>query len=223
MTDQPATPFGIADTSAPAAPVDPRLAALYPGDVPSAPAATSKDAAPQSPQDRAELLYPNDVRKPEPEGAADKPAAAPSADGPTAYELTAPQGFDLAPEMVEQAAPVFRSLGLSNDQANRLLPLAGKLIDRHISSTEDEFSALKSDWAKATMADPQLGGAKWAGTRRDIDRAFTASGASADFKRFLDETGLGSHPEMIRIFSFFGRLASKSAAGPRLSSLYPND
>jgi hypothetical protein len=46
---------------------------------------------------------------------------------------------------------VLRELGLSNESANKLMPLAAKLIDRHIESVEDEFGDLKKGWAAATL------------------------------------------------------------------------
>src|SRR4051812_21105599 len=45
---------------------------------------------------------------------------------PDQYQLTAPEGLTLDPVAIELATPVFRELGLSNEQANKLMPVAGQ-------------------------------------------------------------------------------------------------
>jgi hypothetical protein len=148
---------------------------------------------------------------------------------PTSYQLTPPDGFEINDEIVAEFDPVFRELGLNNDQANKLMPLAGRLIERITSANEDEFTALRADWARRTKADAQIGGANWPETARLVGRALDAAGSprGSEFRQYLDETGLGNHPEMVRIFRYFGTLVDRSAQTPttpqdRSAILYGN-
>ena len=64
------------------------------------------------------------------EEAVEAPAAAEAPAGPPEkYEL-AMEGVTLDEGLVAEAEPIFRELGLSNDQANALLPLAPKLMEK---------------------------------------------------------------------------------------------
>jgi hypothetical protein len=174
--------------------------------------------------------------------------AAPEAEGgdpaveapvvPEAYELTAPEGFEgLDAELVEAATPVFKELGLTNEQANKLLPLAPAIFAKaeaaFTARLTDAMLSQKSDWAKAAMADPQLG-ADWNGTLGLVAKGMDAAGFPEGhaFRTALAETGFGNHPDMIRLVRMVGELASEGAfvAGGAatakidpLKQLYPND
>ena len=50
------------------------------------------------------------------------------AGAPKRYELSAPEGFPIDAEALELATPIFQELGLSNDQANKLMPVAAQLL-----------------------------------------------------------------------------------------------
>lgn len=178
----------------------------------------------------AEILYPDD--KPQPEEASptdDK--AEPKADGETAqdYDLRMPDGVALDNDLLTQAAPVLRDVGLSNDQANKLVPLVGQIQDRFHQTQMDAFGELRASWAKQAKADPQLGGANWSETVRLTAVALEAAGAGmgSEFRGLMDESGLGNHPEVIRVFRSLGRqLAAKGRGGEspsREQVLYPND
>ncbi len=184
------------------------------------------------PRNAAEILYPDDQPKPEGEAPdAEKPPAE-SAEGTAAgeYKLTMPDGVPLDQELMGKAAPVFREMGLSNDQASRLVPLVSEVQQRVVMALGDDFTALKTDWAKAAKSDPQLGGARWSETMRLADTAMTAGGApkGSEFRELLDESGLGNHPAFIRVFRALGEHLARGASvrGGKLSReqiLYPND
>jgi len=184
------------------------------------------DVAPSADADPAAILYPDDA----PASEAETPPAGDPAAPPTDYQLTAPEGFDLSPQMLEEAAPVFRELGLDSEGANRLMPLAGKLADHIVTGLESDHSTLKKDWAKATLADPHIGGANWNETRRLVDTAmkYVGAGPQSELRELLNESGLGNHPAFVRAFRQFGAVLARKPGDPapkqdRLSTLYPND
>lgn len=130
---------------------------------------------------------------------------------PEAYELTAPEGFSLDAKHVEAATPVFKELGLTNDQANKLMPVAAEFAKDIASGIEarqlQEVTAWRNERLTEAKADPEVGGAKWDESIALSAKALDQFGATkgSEFRNWLTETGLGNHVEFIRMFSKIGR------------------
>src|SRR4051794_2479180 len=113
---------------------------------PELPARPEGAAPPPNPdalshEERIRELYPNDPPNEEreiEEAEVEPPTIIKTGD----YELTAPDGFEIAPDMLKEAAPIFRDLGISNEGANKLMPLGAKLIERHEDAKLDEFESM---------------------------------------------------------------------------------
>lgn len=170
--------------------------------------------------------------------------SADGADGPPEkYELSLTvkdaegkdQKVDIDPVLLTEATPILKELGLSNEQANKVAGLVPKVQERLIQQQNDDFSAVKAGWAKEAQADEEIGGKKWKETQAFAARALDHFGApkGSPFRALLDETGLGNHPEMIRMFRKIGEAAGEDgtfARGdakidkkPREEVLYPED
>ncbi len=123
------------------------------------------------------------------------PAVAAPAGAPAAYTaFTAPEGVTLAPTVVTAFEGVSRELGLPQDKAQLVIDkLAPALAQHAVTSTE----TARADMLAASKADTEVGGEKF-------DENLAVAGLAMDayfkpeFKKFLNETGLGNHPEMIR-------------------------
>jgi hypothetical protein len=137
-------------------------------------------------------------------GADDRPGV------PDSYALTAPEGMSLDPEAVAAATPVLRELGLSNEQANKLVPVAGQfaqgIMDKSNRAILAQVQADRKAWLDSARADPEIGGRHWDATLDTASRALDALGFArgSPFRVLLDESGLGNHPEMIRAFKKVG-------------------
>lgn len=133
------------------------------------------------------------------------------AKAPEKYELVAPDGFEqLDTEIVAEAEPILRELDLTNDQANKLMPLAGQLVKKTIERAEkaitDRAIAQRKEWADALEADADVGGAKKAEALSAAARVFDHYGLKKGegLRQLLDESGLGNNPEMVRLFARIG-------------------
>lgn len=182
-------------------------------------------------------LYPNEAGS-VPDAAADMqtPAAgevtqATGADAlPERYELKL-EGVHLDPKLVSEAEPIFREMGLSNKQANALLPIAPKLIasaeEAVMQRLIDGGATQRKAWLDAFANDREIGGANRAESTRLAQKGMEVMGFGADhpFRRALNDTGFGNHPDMIRILRRIGATSGGSGAGARAlaSRLYPND
>lgn len=152
----------------------------------------------------------------------------------------------LDPALLEVATPVFKDIGLTNEQAGKLLPLVGDVQQRLVEQQADQFAKLRADWAKQCQDDPDIGGAKLDETKRLAAKAldhYTGPAASKDkdgndvpnaFRQLLNDSGLGNHPVMAKFLRQVGADLSEDGSfvrntnevQPKLSreqELYPND
>ena len=141
----------------------------------------------------------------------DKPEGEAAPEGPPeAYELTAPEGITLDAEAVELATPVFKDLGLNNEQANKLMPVAAdfakRIQEKSQQAVMSEVMAQRAAWAEEAQNDPDIGGAKFAETMALSAKALDTLGypKGSPFRTFLTDSGLGNHPEMIRAMRRIG-------------------
>lgn len=149
-----------------------------------------------------------------PPAQAETPAGAPEA-----YEITltneAGEAIPLDQEIVAEASEAFRELNLTNEQANKLAPLALKLAQKHVAAAEEQaatmISQARKDWLEAFKADPELGGAKTDETLHIAARGLDALGYKEGhpFRELLNISGLGNHPDMIRVFHKLGSVVGE--------------
>lgn len=145
-------------------------------------------------------------------------------------------------ELLAEATPVLKELGLSNEAANKLAPFILKAQERATQRQNDEFATVKADWAKQAKDDPEIGGKAWKDTTALSAKALDhfigpvkdAEGKPNEFRQLLDQTGLGNHPAMIRAFRKIGEALSEDGTiarsdavettkKSREEALYPDD
>lgn len=124
--------------------------------------------------------------------AAATPAAA--ATVPEKYEFVAPEGTTLDGSVVTAFSEVSKDIGLSQEAAQKVID---KLAPTLAARSAEAAAQVRSDLLSAAKADPEIGGDKFDATvakaKVTMEACFTPA-----FSKFLDESGLGNHPEMIR-------------------------
>lgn len=170
------------------------------------------------------------------DGAADDAAAQ---GPPEKYEL-ALEGVDLDAPLVEAAEPVLRELGLTNDQANTLLPVANQLVERTrdgvMQQLVDAAGQQRADWLAIAKKDETIGGKNWDETVHLSAKGLDALGFTEGhpFRQALTETGFGNHRDMIFAFRKIGEMVGEDGAFVRSDAwatvqpdvakrLYPDD
>lgn len=141
------------------------------------------------------------------------------AGAPETYELSLKdeEGNDVAldPEMVQAADAVLRELDLSNEQANRLLPLAQQMTlrgqDSALKAVSDAGAEQAKTWLETAKAAEDIGGSNFTSTIEAAAVGLDALGLTkgTEFRELLDTSGLGNHPDMIRTFAQLGKLAGE--------------
>jgi hypothetical protein len=131
---------------------------------------------------------------------------------PDAYDFKVPEGFEIDSEVLEQFTGIAKQLGLTQEQAQGVVDLQTKLIEKGEATRQEALqNALDeqaSRWADEIKNDPELGGAKFEETTRVALRAVQAF-ATDDLRLLLNESGIGNHPEMVRLFHAIGLAISE--------------
>ena len=178
----------------------------------AAPAASEPSPSPAPAEQAQEPAADPDKPEPsddKPEQGSDKDKK-PETQAPEKYELTAPEGTELDSKAVELFEPVARELDLTNEQAQKLAGLWPQLQEQMQQRQAESWGQQVEKWAADTKADKEIGGDKYAGAVGHAQKALDTF-ASKEFREFLDTTGMGNHPEMVRAFAKVGKLMSEDS------------
>lgn len=177
------------------------------GDKPAEGAADWKEYVPdpaKSAGENARLKAEHDKTKPADDKAKkDDPADKVPDDGK--YALTMPEGVQVDQEMLDALGPDFKDLGLTNAQAQKLADKFIAVQTARATKQGEVWAATVSKWADDAKADKEIGGDKWGGTVTNAMRAVNQLGTPA-LKEYLESTGGGNHPELIRFMAKVGAM-----------------
>jgi hypothetical protein len=169
---------------------------------PDAPASAISAAAAADTKADAAAGATDAADKAKPEGEA-KPA-----DGaPEKYELKLPEGMQLDDAALAAATPVFKELGLTNEQAQKLSDIYAARMADVAKQQRDAWTAQQEGLVSSMKSDAEFGGDKFAASLGSIAKAIDGvmGKEAAAFKRMLDSTGAGNHPEMARLLYRVGK------------------
>lgn len=190
-------------------PTDPGTAApaAEPTTLITEPAATPavEQTQTEAPTDKPAEVDPN--AKPEGEAEAkpeDKPAGAPE----TYEDFTLPEGVTLDAELGTDLKAIAKDLNLPQEQAQKLADLALKHGQKLANTQAEQLAAARNTWANESKADKEFGGDKFEANMAVAKKAADTY-ASDSLKALLDQTGLGNHPEIIRLFHKVGQTISE--------------
>jgi len=167
-----------------------------------------------------------------------KPADGESADdgkptgAPEQYEdFTAPEGVKLDAEVAGEFKTLAKELNLPQDQAQKVADIGVKLAQKWQAQQATALSEAAAKWATDSTADKEFGGDKLQENLGVAKKALDTFG-SPELKTLLNESGLGNHPEIIRLLFKAGKaisedthVAGKPGSTPAASAaqrMFPN-
>lgn len=131
---------------------------------------------------------------------------------PEKYEFTMPDGVEMDSEMLAEFEPIAKELGLSQEKAQKLVDIQIKSLQKlqaaHEIQQEEAFKEMTTQWATAAKADSEYGGAKFNENLSVAQKALKQF-ASEGLIEYLNSSGLGNHPEVIRTFVKVGKAISE--------------
>ncbi len=140
---------------------------------------------------------------------AEKPAEPPAPVVPEAYAFASlPDGYSISEEQLAAFSPVLKDLGLTQEQADKLVAFDAQ---RSLAAQEaNQQQAIEfrnkqvGEWETALRSDAEFGGANF-DANVAVAQQFLTDFGSPELSAFLAESGLGSHPEVVRMFHKAGK------------------
>lgn len=159
-----------------------------------------------------------------PDAGADGGAKAPGT-GAAPVEVKLPEGVVASADDIKAFSALAGELGLDSTKAQKIVDFQAALTKRAMEGAEkagaDARTAAREQtlagWAKEIETDKELGGAKFEETKQLASKVMRAVG-SPKLVAFLDESGLGSHPEMVRFFRSIGARMSEDTLSGSLAT-----
>lgn len=149
-----------------------------------------------------------------------------SATAPQQYaDFTVPEGYSLAGEHGEKFKTLAKEMNLTQEQAQKLVDLD---VQRSNANLETVHKAT-AEWLNMAKADKEIGGDALEANVAVAKKALDTFG-SPELKQMLQTSGLGNHPEVIRVFHKIGKAISedgfvpggKANGNPDARNHYPN-
>ena len=166
---------------------------------------------------------------------------------PEAYELKAPEGATLLPEVVEAVTPILKELGITNEGAQKLVDFYLTQQRAETDRLVAENNALRKEWRTASENYISTNGKQ---VKADIGAALNQVFSNEDgtpnteklagFRQYMDMTGAGDNPFFVEAFhklakgmiegkpvnggkpSPLGQQAPGGGKPSRAAALYPN-
>ncbi|MDT7481756.1 peptidase [Citrobacter portucalensis] len=149
---------------------------------------------------------------------------------PEKYEFKPAEGQELDAAALEQFEPIARELNLTNEQAQKMVDLYGTKIMPMVKQQQVEaWQKTTEQWAADVKADKEIGGDKLTANLSAAQRALEQFG-DPELKEYLDTTGLGNHPALVKAFIKVGKAMSEdkvvtggheSGGSDLISAFYP--
>ena len=150
----------------------------------------------------------------------------------TYADFVMPEGMELDEAALAEATPMFKELGLSQEQSQKVIDLYAKQVQAGSQMQTDNFNQLMNDWREQSKNDSEFGGDKYDENVKIAQSAIGKYG-TPELKQLLNDHGVGNHPEMVRFMVKVGRTLSEDIPGnpggatgnadDAVSILYPND
>lgn len=163
---------------------------------------------------------PEPDKKPDDKPDEKKPDDKAAKKAPEAYDLKPAEGVIITPEVKTKFETVARELDLDQAQAQKLLDLGPELNKMYGAQLMANVEKATTAWAKETESDKEIGG----GGDKAVLTANLALAAKArdafaspELLKLLERntkenpngTGLGNHPEVVRLFTRLGKAISE--------------
>lgn len=123
---------------------------------------------------------------------------------PVKYELKLPADALVDKSDLERIEADAKARGLSAEEAQSILDRENSALASFVEKQKKQTEGIVTGWKKAVEADKEIGGANFPKNAEIAKRAVDRFG-SQEFKQALEESGLGNHPELVRVFYKIGK------------------
>lgn len=182
---------------------------------PPAPATPQADGKPDPKPPQTPPAEPpkNPADAPKPGDGDAKPTApanppAPPKVVPEKYDLKLPEGSQLDAAHVEKVSSFAKEHKLSNEEAQAIIDRDNANIASYADGQNAKLKERQEAWKTESSTDKEYGGEAFAQNAELAKRVIQRFGSDA-LKTALNDTGLGNHPELLRVFVRIGKAMSE--------------
>lgn len=174
------------------------------------------NAAPETPAD-APAVAPegaNNVEASPTDKAGEKPAAdARPAEAPAPFAVKVPEGFKADEKAVAEFAGIVNGAKTKEEAAQAIFEMFARQQGAADKAAQTEIAQTVQGWRESLKTDKDFGGANFDANVKLANKALSKFG-SAGLVKFLSESPLGNHPELVKAFSRIGKaMAEDTFAG----------
>jgi hypothetical protein len=123
---------------------------------------------------------------------------------PEKYELKLQEESLIDSAYLESFEAYAKEKKLSQDQAQELLQREETARKSYYDSQIQKWEQVKEQWKQQTIADPEIGGEKFA-ENAELAKRTLEKFSTPQFVSALDSSGYGNHPELVRVFARIGQ------------------
>lgn len=170
--------------------------------------ATTPVAATAPTTDTATLLNTKVDSQPATEVSTAEPATANSeAKTDITFELKLAENSLLDQSKVDEVIAYAKAKGLNNEQAQDLLNREEATLNKFVEDQNEALAKTSQEWKQQSMSDKEIGGPEFNKNVEMAHRAIKQYG-SETLINYLNESGLGNHPDVVRMFMRIGKAMS---------------
>lgn len=171
---------------------------------------TTETAASQTAEPAAATLLDAPQQQQETTTVETKPAdAATSATTvPDAYEFAVPEGHELTDDIKAELTATAKERGMTQEAAQQMLNDRAAWADKFKAVQTDAMTKARTEWESASKQDKEFGGDKLA-ENLGVARKALDQFATPELRSLLNQSGLGNHPEVIRLLVRAGKAISE--------------
>lgn len=129
-------------------------------------------------------------------------------DSPLGYgDFSIPEGMVADEGMAQGFSGLAQEMGLTKGNAQ-------KLVDFYAEAQAQQaklYHETVQGWKNTVMSDSEMGGHRWADSQRYIAKARDMLGGD-EFVTFVEDTGIGNHPALLRFCLRAGKLLSEDSS-----------
>lgn len=144
---------------------------------------------------------------------------------PEAYtDFTIPEGMTLEKESLEAASALFKELGLTQANAQKLVDFHTGMLAAAAKASQDAYATTRKEWLDSAMADKDIS-ANLPAIKETIGKAkaqINDPELVQAFNQIMDISGVGDHPAFIKMFHRMAKAMTEgthvAGAGPTAAS-----
>jgi hypothetical protein len=129
------------------------------------------------------------------------------------YAFTFEGDVDVDATSLEDLKALAKDLKLPIDQAQKIADLGQKQAQRWLQAQEQAIQDATAQWVEQVKTDKELGGEALNANLATAKTALNKFG-SPELTKLLDESRLGNHPEVIRLFHRIGKAIGDDSLVP---------